>query len=68
MVGSSTFDPALPAAGELHFLMRRPNGNGSRAGSRGLPGGSSLARLLARERDVPNKQDLPRLTVRQILI
>ena len=39
-----------------------------RAGSRGLPGGSSLARLLASERGVPNKQDLPRLTVRQILL
>jgi hypothetical protein len=38
-----------------------------RSGSRGLPGGSSLARLLARERDVPNQQDLPRLTLRQIL-
>jgi hypothetical protein len=38
-----------------------------RAGSRGLPGGSSLARLLARERNVPNEQDLPRLTLRQIL-
>jgi hypothetical protein len=38
-----------------------------RSGSRGLPGGSSLARLLARERDIPNQQDLPRLTLRQIL-
>jgi hypothetical protein len=38
-----------------------------RAGNRGLPGGSSLARLLARERDVPNQQDLSPLTIRQIL-
>jgi pyrroloquinoline quinone (PQQ) biosynthesis protein C len=35
-----------------------------RTGNRGLPGGSSLARLLARKRGVPNKQDLPRLTIR----
>lgn len=38
-----------------------------RVGSRGLSGSDSLARLLARERGVPNKQDLPRLSVRQIL-
>jgi superfamily II DNA or RNA helicase len=36
-------------------------------GSRGLPGGSSLARLLAEERGVRNKGDLPDLTERQIL-
>jgi hypothetical protein len=38
-----------------------------RVGLRGLPGGSSLARLLAEERDVRNLQDLPRLTPGQIL-
>jgi hypothetical protein len=38
-----------------------------RHGSRGLPGGSSLRRLLARERGVRNPRDLPRLSIRQIL-
>lgn len=38
-----------------------------RVGSRGLPGEDSLARLLDRERGVPNKQNLPRLTINQIL-
>jgi hypothetical protein len=38
-----------------------------RVGLRGLPAGSSLARLLAKERGVRNLQDLPRLTPRQIL-
>jgi hypothetical protein len=36
-------------------------------GRRGLPGGSSLAQLLARERGVPNPKDLADLTVEQIL-
>jgi hypothetical protein len=36
-------------------------------GHRGLPGGSSLARLLAAERGKRNKSWLPRLTVEQIL-
>jgi hypothetical protein len=36
-------------------------------GLRGLPGGSSLARLLARHRGVPNLQALPRLTVAKVL-
>ena len=36
-------------------------------GVRGLPGGSSLADLLAKERGVRNIQDLPRLSVEQIL-
>jgi hypothetical protein len=36
-------------------------------GYRGLPGGSSLARLLAARRGVRNKKGLPRLTVPQIL-
>jgi hypothetical protein len=38
-----------------------------RAGRRGLPGGSSLAMLLAEERGVRNIHDLPRLTIDQIL-
>jgi len=37
------------------------------AGRRGLPGGSSLARLLARQRGVRNPKDPPRLTEQQIL-
>src|SRR5581483_2073506 len=36
-------------------------------GHRGLPGGSSLARLLHRERGVRNPKALPELTTRQIL-
>jgi hypothetical protein len=36
-------------------------------GGRGLPGGSSLLRLLASKRGVRNPRDLPRLTIRQIL-
>ncbi len=38
-----------------------------RRGSRGLPGGSSLARLLAAERGVRNMHALPRLRIRVIL-
>jgi hypothetical protein len=38
-----------------------------RQGHRGLKGGSSLARLLARRRGVRNIGDLPRLSIRQIL-
>jgi len=38
-----------------------------RIGLRKLPGGSSLANLLATERGVRNVQDLPRLTKRQIV-
>jgi hypothetical protein len=41
--------------------------NALREGNRGLPGGSSLARLLERHRAVPNQKNLPALTVRQIL-
>jgi hypothetical protein len=36
-------------------------------GLRGLPGGSSLARLLAKQRGTRNPADLPRLTIKQIL-
>lgn len=38
-----------------------------RQGHRGLPGGSSLARLLAERRGVRNLMALPRMTVRKIL-
>src|SRR3989441_5940351 len=38
-----------------------------RYGNRGLPGGSSLARLLAERRGVRNSRALPRLRVAQIL-
>jgi hypothetical protein len=38
-----------------------------KVGLRGLPGGSSLAQLLAGNRDVRNKMELPKLTVDQIL-
>jgi hypothetical protein len=37
------------------------------AGKRGLPGGRSLAQLLAQRRAARNRRALPRLTVRQIL-
>jgi hypothetical protein len=37
-----------------------------RQGLRGLPGGSSLAGLITRERGVRNRAAVPRLTVRQI--
>jgi hypothetical protein len=36
-------------------------------GNRGLPGGSSLARLLEKYRQVPNRKNRPRLTYEQIL-
>ena len=38
-----------------------------RQGSRGFPGGSSIARLLAKRRGVRNPQNLPRLTIPKIL-
>ena len=38
-----------------------------RNGLRGLPGGSSLARLLAERRDVNNATNCPKLTVKKIL-
>ena len=38
-----------------------------RVGNRGLPGGSSLAQLLAANRNVRNRSDLPQLTEAQIL-
>ncbi|MCX6975502.1 MAG: helicase-related protein, partial [Verrucomicrobia bacterium] len=36
-------------------------------GTRGMPGGSSLAQALEVNRNVPNKQNLPQLTVTEIL-
>jgi pyrroloquinoline quinone (PQQ) biosynthesis protein C len=41
--------------------------NALRAGLRGLPGGSSLAMLLAEKRGKRNKKNAPRLTIDQIL-
>jgi hypothetical protein len=41
--------------------------NALRLGLRGLPGGSSLARLLTAKRSVRNLKGLPPLTIRQIL-
>jgi hypothetical protein len=38
-----------------------------RYGHRGLPGGSSLARLLAEQRGVPNNKALPKWTMAQVL-
>jgi superfamily II DNA or RNA helicase len=38
-----------------------------RKGARSLPGGSSLAKLLADKRGVPNRKGKPRLTTKQIL-
>ena len=38
-----------------------------RQGNRGLVGGSSLARLLAKERGVKNRLDVPPLTISQVL-
>ena len=37
-------------------------------GPRGLNGGSSLAGILARHRGVPNRKDLPSLTIKQIVM
>ncbi len=38
-----------------------------RSGTRGLPGGSSIAKLLTEQRDVRNNKDLAPLTIKQIL-
>ncbi len=38
-----------------------------RTGRRGLPGGSSLTKLLAQHRDVRNPKELPDLTINQVL-
>src|SRR5690349_10355485 len=55
--------PVAGAPGE----MWRALDSALRVGLRGLPGGSSLARLLAEQRGVRNFQDLPRLSPGQIL-
>ncbi len=53
--------PGVPATSwkDVDFALEK--------GYRGLPGGSSLPRLLARERGVRNRGELARLTVKQIL-
>ena len=42
--------------------------NALRQGRRGLPGGFTLAQLLADQRAVRNRLDLPRLTIKQVLV
>ena len=53
----------LGPRGDLEGDQRRPGFRGNR----GLPGGSSLARLLAEHRGARNPKDLPPLTIEQIL-
>lgn len=60
---NETSGPVLEAPDETWHGIDRA----LRAGVRGFSGGSSLARLLARQRNVPNRQALPRLTTKQIL-
>jgi hypothetical protein len=55
--------PIAPAPGETWLAIDMA----LRVGIRSLPGGSSLAKLLARQRNARNKTNLPRLTVRLIL-
>ena len=59
----NTSGPILDAPGEtwlaIHTALQK--------GQRGLPGGSSLAKLLAKHRGVRNHKALPRLKARQIL-
>lgn len=55
--------PILGTAGETWKAID----HALRLGMRGLPGGSSLSRLLAKRRGVRNIQNLPRLSVAQIL-
>src|SRR5262249_44512863 len=55
-----------PAAHHPRERWRNP-ANALRDGPPALPGGSSLARLLAQQRGARNVQDLPPLTERQIL-
>jgi hypothetical protein len=61
---TSSAGPIRNAPGEtwgaVHTALQR--------GCRGLPGGSSLPRLLAAHRGVRNRGDLPRLTEEQILV
>jgi hypothetical protein len=60
---SSESGPVSGAPGETWHGINQALANGYR----GLPGGSSLARLLAAERGKRHKGRLPRLTERQIL-
>lgn len=55
-----------PITGTLDETWRRVD-SALRIGLRGLPGGSSLARLLAERRGVRNRSCLPYLTIKQIL-
>src|SRR5262249_3783024 len=54
--------PVLAAPGQTWVAVE----NALVKGHRGLPGGDSLAKLLARCRDVRNKSDLPPLAVKQV--
>lgn len=56
-------DGAIPATNETWMGVQ----SALKTGSRGLPSGSTLARLLAEHRGYRNIADLPPLTVRQIL-
>ena len=55
--------PVLDAPGETWEAVHAALSNGLRS----LPGGSSLARLLAEHRGVRNRRDLPPLSIEQIL-
>ena len=56
--------PVVDAPGETWFNLEQALVHGHR----GLPGGSSIARLLAKERGRRNQMDLPDLTIPQILV
>src|SRR5437764_1286171 len=64
--GSWPTSESGPVAGSLDQTWRAVD-NALRYGLRGLPGGSSLARLLADQRGVRNLGRLPPLTHKQIL-
>ncbi len=59
----STSGPVTDAPGETWLAIQ----TALQKGQRGLPGGSSLARLLAEHRGVRNHKQLPRLKVAQIV-
>src|SRR5436309_357023 len=58
---------ALPAGVTLEPPVFRGRPKPARRGLRGLPGGSSLARLLAERRGVRNHLALPKMTIAGIL-
>jgi hypothetical protein len=58
-----TSGPIAGAPGETWSAVQRD----LVVGCRGLPGGSSLAQLLAEHRGVRNRMQLPRLTLRQVV-